>query len=194
MINEGLNNTSFSLTASQRLVAKGAATDGKRPVLGCVHIRKGVIEASDGFGLVRKKIDYTGDEELLLDAGTVSKLKDQKRLGKVVFAIQEKEVKVLGEEAVTLVKQPGFFPETDKLIPQGEPVFRIALGKEVLKKLLSTLKMGEVTLMFSFYGITSPVKIEVLGDDTFAVIMPRSVRWDDLEGATDVLRRKNGEV
>ena len=109
----------IKLTKDQRAVANAATKETSRPVLHCVHIKKGLIEAADGFILVQKKIDYDGEEEVLLNIDEFKKLKDSKPLRGVILisSTEENKVKTLGQDEVILEKQSGTFPKTELLIP-----------------------------------------------------------------------------
>ncbi len=187
----------FKLTKAQRLVTNAAAKDMSKPVLQNIHIRKGVVEAANGFVLCQKKVDYDGEEKILLDAKAVTSLKDSKSLGGVIFhraddAKSTDDVSAVGETKVALEPQEGTFPDTDRIVSElsGKAVFRIALGRGVLMSLLKCLEMGEEeTVQFYFYGEKSPVRITANGGGTVGVIMPMYVSsesWDvELEGESD---------
>jgi len=172
----------FKLTKDQRAVANAATKEEIRPVLHCVHIRKGLIEATDGFLLVQKKIEYEGEEKILLDTESVKRLKDHRVTKRVVFSSTDgKRFEVLGQDVTVLTGQSGTFPDLDKLIPSGEPVFKIALSRKLLKKLISALDDSDVPVRFKFYGEHSPVKVEIPTEDTLAVLMPKEVTWQKTE-------------
>ena len=172
----------FKLTKNQRAVANAAAKGVIRPVLHCVHIRKGLIEAADGYILVQKEIDYEGEEKILLEGEAVRKLGDDKSIQGVVFSSTDgKRFEVLGQDVTVLTGQSGTFPDLDKLIPSGEPVFKIALSRKLLKKLISALDDSDVPVRFKFYGEHSPVKVEIPTEDTLAVLMPKEVTWQKTE-------------
>ena len=106
-INIKEDNMEIKLTKDQRAVANAAAKETTRPVLHCVHIKKGLIEATDGFILVQKKIDYDGEEEVLLDIDEFKRLKDNKPLGGVILtsSTEENKVKALGQDNFILKKR-----------------------------------------------------------------------------------------
>ena len=162
-----------NLSKKQRLVTNAAAKERRRPALCCVHIRKGIIEACDGFILAQRAINYSGEEELLLDATQIAKHKDSKSLGGVVYSTQEDsdEVKGLGEEKYITQKQAGTFPLVDVFYPTGEPILQIGLSRNNLLKLLKCLDKNEESIRFTFYSKTFPVKFEV-GDKIKGIIMP----------------------
>ena len=171
----------IKLTKDQRAVVNAASKETTRPILHCVHVKKGLIEAADGFILVQKKIDYDGEEEVLLDKDEFKGLKDNKFFKGVVLtsSTEENTVRALGQEEVILQKQSGNFPHTEPLIPKGEPVFKIALSRQVLKKLISALDNSNALVKFYFYGTASPVKIEIPAEETVAVLMPMFCSWED---------------
>jgi len=171
----------IKLTKDQRAVANVAAKDTDRPVLHCVHIKKGLIEAADGFILVQKKIDYDGEEEVLLDIDEFKRLKDNKPLGGIILtsSTEENTVRALGQDEVILRKQSGNFPYTEPLILKGEPVFKIALSRQMLKKLISALDNNNTPVKFYFYGTKNPVRIEIPTEGTLAVLMPMFCSWED---------------
>ena len=179
-INIKEDNMEIKLTKDQRAVANAAAKETTRPVLHCVHIKKGLIEATDGFILVQKKIDYDGEKEVLLDINEFKRLKDNKPLGGIILtsSTEENKVKALGQDNFILKKQSGNFPYTEPLIPKGEPVFKIALSRQVLKKLISALDNSNALVKFYFYGTASPVKIEIPAEGTVAVLMPMFCPWE----------------
>lgn len=51
----------LTLTKQQALVAKGADSKHERPELRVVRIGNGCIVASDGYGMVRAPVDYSGE-------------------------------------------------------------------------------------------------------------------------------------
>ena len=169
----------IKLTKDQRAVANAAAKDTTRPALHCVHIKKGLIEATNGFIWVRKKIDYDGEEEVLLDIDEFKRLKDSKPLRGVILtsSTEENTVRSLGQDNFILEKQSGNFPYTEPLIPKGEPVFKIVLSRQLLKKLISALDNSNTPVKFYFYEAGSPVKIEIPAEGTVAVLMP--MLWKD---------------
>ena len=175
----------FTLNKSQRLVTNAAAKDESRPVLTCVHIRKGIIEAGNGFILVQKQIDYDGDEELFLKGKDIAKCKDLD--GNVSFSTEGGDVRAVGRETIILKAQSGVFPDTDKLYPKiisdevirrlsGQEPFRIALSRTQLLNLLNSL--NEKIVKFYFYGQEKPVEFEVT-NSAKGLIMPMNVQWEE---------------
>jgi len=175
----------FTLNKSQRLVTNAAAKEESRPVLACVHIRKGTIEAGNGYLLVQKQIDYDGDEELFLKAKEIAKCKDIN--GKVEFSVEGQDVKAVGRETVILKAKSGVFPDTDSLYPKivsdevirrlsGQKPFRIALSRTQLLNLLNSLS-GEI-IRFYFYGGKQAIEFEVT-DSAKGLIMPLDVQWEE---------------
>ena len=182
----------FTLNKSQRLVTNAAAKDESRPVLTCVHIRKRFIEAANGWILVQKKVDYAGDEQLLLKAKEVARCRDD--CGGVTFTTDGKEVRAIGLDKSILGAQEGAFPDADKLYPypmnaeetidrlsgKGQKeVFRIALSRERLLEVLKCFAKDESDVIrFHFYGTKSPVAFEVTGSAK-GMIMPMQVNWEE---------------
>lgn len=169
------------LNKSQRLVVNAAEKETARPILHCVHIRKGVVEAANGFVLVQKVIEYDGDDKLLLDRDDVAKLKGQKELP-VTITTEGDTVKASGDSELILKARTGQFPDTDKLYPTENPVFKIALSREQLLNVLKTLDKHEDIIRLYFYRIDGPVKFEVsstsLGEIVAkGMIMPMLVAW-----------------
>lgn len=175
----------FTLNKSQRMVANAAAKEDSRPVLTCVHIRKGIIEAANGFMAVQSKIDYDGDEKLLLKAKDVARLKGklltfQTEGTGMVDSPVTGEVRVTGSNLpVILQAQPGEYPDLEKLHPQSiqsevlrrlsnRQPFKIALSRE---QLLNVLLSNDVdTIKFSFWGGLQPVEFET--ENSKGMIMP----------------------
>jgi len=166
-------------------LANGTAKDSSRLVLEAIHIRKGrdgkgIAEVTDGRALVQKRVDYDGDESVLLYGKDVAACKDDKQLGAVSFIPDgESAMQAIvdsGTRNISLVS--GTFPETERLFPTTEPVFKIGLGKDVLLKMLKCLdeKNGENNIAFFFYGSDSPVEFRV-GDDVRGLVMPLHVNW-----------------
>jgi len=88
----------------------------------------------------------------------------------------------MGQNTTILTRQSGTYLDTDKLIPSGEPVFKIALSRKILKKLISALDDSDVPVRFKFYGEHSPVKVEIPAEDTTAVLMPMmTAKWEATE-------------
>jgi len=182
----------FTLNKSQRLVTNAVAKEESRPVLTCVHIRKGIIEAANGWILVQKRIDYHGDETILLKADEVARCRDY--CGAVTFETKENQVTATGKEKMILEAQEGTFPDTDKLYPypinteetidrlagrEQKEVFRIGLSREVLLAVLKCLEQDDV-IRFHFYGEKSPVEFEVRNHSTKGLIMPMVIAdWEE---------------
>lgn len=170
----------FKLNKLQRLVTNSTERDDARPVLACVHIRKGIIEVANGFVLVQKAIEYDGNE-LLLKAKDIEKLKDSSTLEGVIFTKTEADrgLRVLGQIETILELQQGNFPQTDKLYPITEPVFKIALAREQLLTVLKSLDKTENIIRFTFYGKSDPVKFDIQETGTKGLIMPMYVDWEE---------------
>ena len=168
----------FKLSKVDRLMVNAAAKDTGRPVLHCVHIKKGAIEAANGFILMERKLDYNGDE-VLLDIADIAKHKDAKGLEGVVYTSNgDNEVKAIGQDINILNKQEGNFPDTKKLYPTEEPVFKIALGRSELLNMLKCLGKDEEIIKFQFYGTEKPAKIETTSGEVTGLIMPIQATWD----------------
>jgi len=168
----------FKLTKTDRLIANAAAKDTSRPVLHCVHIKKGAIEASNGFILMERKLDYDG-EEVLLDISDIKSHKDAKGLGGIVYTTDgEDNIKAIGQNVNIIPKQGGNYPKTESVYPKEEPVFKIALNGGELLNMLKCLDKDEKTVKLTFYGTEMPVKIEAAGGDVTGLIMPMEVSWD----------------
>jgi len=166
----------FKLTKTDRLIANAAAKDTYRPVLHCVHIKKGAIEAANGFILMERKLNCNG-EEVLLDISDIKSHKDAKGLGGVVYTTDgEDNIKAIGQNVNIIPKQEGNYPKTESLYPEEEPVFKIALGRSQLLNMLKCLGKDEEKIKFTFYGTEKPAKIEAAGGDVTGLIMP--ISWD----------------
>ena len=175
----------FTLNKSQRLVTNAAAKEEDRPVLTCVHIRKGIIEAGNGYIAVQKPIEYDGDEEILLKSKELAKCKG----ASVAFSKVEgsSEVRAKGQETIILEAQSGEFPNIDKLYQIATPTavlnrlagrkeaFKIALSRSKLISLLNSF--DDDIVRFYFYGRESPVKLET--EDAKGIMMPMSVNWEE---------------
>lgn len=169
----------ITLTKNQRLVAKAASKENPHRSIHCVHIKDGIIEAADGFILVRKKLGYTG-EELLLNAKQIDLLQDINYKTPVVLVDKGEDVLARSKYGRTLItKEKEKFPETEQLFPKKPPVFKIALSRSVLRKLLSSLDNSDhIPLQFYFYGTKDVVKV-CEGEETTALAMPMYVEWKD---------------
>ena len=175
----------FTLNKSQRLVTNAAAKDESRPVLTCVHIRKGIIEAANGYTLVQKHIDYDGNEELLIKAKELAKCKDKE--GKVTFSKGEgNEIRAVGQETIILEAQSGKFPNAASLYPKtvGDEVLERLRGKGPFKVALSAMELlnvlrstDEHILKLYFYGGSKPVEFRI--GDIRGMIMPMQVNWEE---------------
>jgi len=171
----------FQLNKSQRLVVNGTAKESSRPALAAICVRKdkdgqGQVVAADGYMLIEKRVDYDGDESVLLDAKGVAACKDDKELGTVSFipGADNSSMQAVVDGSVRDVEVvQGTFPDYERLYPTEEPVFRIGLGRDVLLKMLKCLdaKSGEDAIAFFFRTPTSPVEFRV-GDDVRGMIMP----------------------
>jgi len=159
----------FKLNKTDRLITNAASKDTSRPPLHCVQVRKGLIEAANGYILAQRKIDYDGDN-ILLDIDSIARHKDCRSLGGVVYSPNGEDIRALGEDEYIIKPQTMEFPNIDELYPKGEPVFKIALGRDQLLNMLKCLDKYENTIKFTFYSKTQPVKIET--DDVKGLIMP----------------------
>jgi hypothetical protein len=134
-----------------------------------VHIKKGYIEASDGYILARQKLDYEG-EDVLIYAHELAKA--QTSMSKdVVYVVQEDIIQATdnrNNDFVLAHPKETKFPETDNLFPTEKPSFTIRLDKDLLTRLLKSLPGKDLT--FSFYSPTSQVKVEAVESD--GLIMP----------------------
>jgi hypothetical protein len=190
----------FKLNKAQRLVTHATAKDTSRPILNNVHIRKGLIEASNGWLIIRKRINYDGYEELLLNSKDIASCRDEawgaysQCLPEpdtcVHFKTTAEGVQAEGKQKLILQPQQGNFPNVDKLYPLTseetisrlagrEPAckFKIALKKRDLLALLNSLAEDEDTIRFFFYGEQSVVKFQV-GKEVEGLLMPMQVQWE----------------
>ena len=165
----------FKLNKTDRLIVNAVAKDTGRPVLHCVHISKGRIEAANGFVLMERKIDYNGDD-LMLDISDIAKHKDAKGLDGVVYTSDGDNIKAIGESINIISKVEGTFPNTEALYPTAEPVFKISLSKDRIMEALKCLDKNEEQVKFYFYGADQPVKLETLSGDVKGLIMPMSAK------------------
>ena len=146
----------LKLTKTDRLIVNAAAKTLSRPALHCVHLTKGRIEAANGFLLMERKIDYTG-EDALLDISDIAQDKG---------------------EVIDIIPRIGIsFPDTKALYPTTKPVFKIALSKGQVMAALKCFREGEEVVKFTFYKIDSPVKIESIDGEVKGLIMPMQVSW-----------------
>ena len=164
----------FKLNKTQRLLVNAASRDNSRPVLHCLHVTKGKLQAADGFILMERNLDYD-DENVLLDVSDIAKHKDAKGLEGVIYTGDGDNIKTIGQDVNIISPIVGTFPDTDKLYPTSEPVFQIALSRKHLLDILKCLDKDENLIKFTFYGKESPAKIEV-GDDVKGLIMPMSIK------------------
>jgi len=148
----------------------------ERPVLGCVHIRKGYIEACDGYIMVRKRIDYAGEDSILLHARDIKKATTRQSVVKLELG-DGRVVEVFGKDGnnIATLKRvnDAVFVDTNSVLPQGPPKFKIALNRSLLLKLINTLDKIDTPVRFYFYGRDNPVIVET--EDTEACIMP--MKW-----------------
>ena len=161
----------FKLSKAQRLLTNAADKESIRPSLHCLHITKGKIQAANGFILMERNLDYDG-ENVLLDISDIAKHKDSKGLDGVVYTKDGDNIKAIGQDINIISPTVGTFPQTDKLYPTEEPVFKIALSRNELMNMLKCLDKDEDTIKFTFYGRHCPAKIEV-GDDIKGLLMPK---------------------
>jgi len=175
----------LKLNRVDRLIVNAAAKDMTRPALHCVHVKDGAIEAANSFILMERKVDYTG-EDVLLDIDDLAKHRDSKALGGVVYVEIEEGIKAIGQEITIINPIEGSFPETSKLYPTGDPVFKIALSRGELLNMLKCLDKGENLIKFYFYDKSKPVKIVAAGGDVTGLIMPAFIDWtEDIEVKTE---------
>ena len=173
----------FKLTKTDRLIANAASKEMSRPVLHCVHLKKGAIEAANGFIIMERKVDYDG-EDLLLDIADIAKHKDAKGLGGVVYTSDGDNIKAIGQDINIISKAEGTFPNTEVLYPTQEHVFRIGLGRSELLNMLKCLDKDEEAIRFTFYGPLSPAMVEQ-GEDVKGLIMPMDVQWNETKEGTE---------
>lgn len=172
----------FKLNSNQRLVAFSADVYTRK--LSGVRIRKGVIEATNGYLAIQKTIDYDGEEELILKAKEIAKLKK----GEIVFTQEApgEDVKTQREKEIVLQPQQGTFPSIDRVYPEGQPVFKIVIAGKPLEQLLQSLSENEKDrIVFSFYGVNLPVKFEAGYYDppTAKGLIAPMIIWRTLEEA-----------
>jgi len=180
----------FTLNKSQRLVVHAATKDDlERTYQACVHIRKGIIEATNGYILIQKQIDYDGDEDILLKAADIAKFNDKTKSDGVVFtkAPESSEVRAVGRETTMIETQPGKFPDMEQFFPKtisseviqrlgGTGPFKIALNRRQLLDVLRSMDDTENIIKFYFYGEKDGVKFEA--GSTKGLIMPMDVHWE----------------
>ena len=169
----------FKLNRIHRLIANAAAKDKNRPALHCVHIRKGTIEAANGYILMERKVDYDGEANILLDIKDIANHKDAKGLNGVVYTGDDKELRAIGQDQYIITPKDGSFPKTEALYPTNDPVFRIALSKDRLLEMLKCLDKGEDLIKFYFYGADKPARIVAAYGDVQGLIMPMKAELND---------------
>ena len=138
------------LTKEQQQIKNAAAKEPGRGMLNCVHIKKGYIEATDGYIFARQKIDYQGDEEILVDAKELGKCKNS--------------------DFSKLDKKVGQYPDTDSIFPKENPILEVELDKSLLTRLLKSMP-GE-SFLFSFYPSIGVLPIRVENEKGVGLIMP----------------------
>ncbi len=168
----------FKLNKTQRQVVNAAAKGVGQSALHCIHVRKGIVEAANGFILVQRKIDYEGDEQILLNIDQLKGHTDDKLLGAVVYTRQPGTDKVVasGVSVYTFNAQQGTFPQTNVLYPTSAPVVQFALGRLQLINLLKCLDKDEEHIAFSYYGKVMPLTFVVEGGEVKGLIMPRYIK------------------
>lgn len=166
----------FKLDKTQRLVVNTTAEEQNRPILRCIHVKKGMIEATNKCIMIQRKIDYDGDEELLLDKDDIAHLIDSKGLRGVVFTTEGDKVKTLGEDTRIFSPVIGNFFDLGKLYSDQIPILKIALSRKLLLKLLKSLGKDEDVIRFYFHSDQQMVEFEV-GDNIRGGIMPMNVEW-----------------
>lgn len=168
----------FELNENQRKVVNTTTKDYVRPTLRCVHIKKNIIEAANGFIFTQKKIDYQYDEELLIDRDEFINHKPTK-FRRIVHYDSNSDETIIAMGKFTNIFKPynGDFPNTEQLYPKKEPVFRIALSKIHLKTLIDSLDTDNEAIKFSFYGEHEPVVFQSNNETTKGCIMPMFVQW-----------------
>lgn len=167
----------FKLTKTDRLIVNAAAKDVDIPSLHCVHVTKGKIQATNGYILAERKIDYDGDNTLL-DISDIAGHNDSKGLGGVVYTQDGENIKATGRDINIIKPAEGNFPNTEHLYPTEEPVFKIALGRSQLLALLKCLDKCEELIKFYFYDKEKPAKL-TQGEDFTGLIMPMHAKWGD---------------
>lgn len=158
----------FRLTKEQRKIVNATSKETETSILRCVHIKKGYVEASDGYILTRLKIDYDGNEEILIDAEDLLQGQDSKSKD-IYYTVEGNTIHAIDNHnnKFTLARKDGDFPDTN-ISPTQEPILQIKLDKDLLTRLLKSLP-GE-SLTFSFYSPSSPAKVEA--DSGYGLIAP----------------------
>ena len=108
---------------------------GAIPPLDCIHIKDGLIEASNGFVLVQKPIDYKG--ELLVKAADFRKAED-----------------------LPSTSEQGNYPNTTRLYPTSTPSATTVLNKSRLKALLKCFPEDDAIVEISIYDKRTVVQFE----------------------------------
>lgn len=145
-------------------IAHAASASDSREALEHVNIGEGVIEACDGTILLQAPIDTDGQEHILVHAKTLLKAKSMKKYDLILTDGQ-----MVGD-TITLLPDTSHltYPNTKQLYPTGDVVYKITLGRSVLKKLLACTE--EEPIEFEFRD--PKTIIEVKCGEVSGLLMP----------------------
>jgi len=145
--------------------------DSGRPVLECVKIGNGEIMACDGFTFAKCRIatEPLEGEEILINAKDIMAVARMIQHGNITLESHGGAVTLENEDSsVSIVAklQDGQYPNTSEMLPKTERKAYVALGKDVLSKVLELAKPSDdILLQFKVREPSQPV-IVISGDVT----------------------------
>lgn len=186
----------FKFKSDIMKMASFVSSDNTRRPLKYISIRYGVLEATNGYIYVKRAIfpeEIEGDAKeskditILLSPSILksafSLANKVRKFAKHIFISKENNIiKVIpsGDKRIAMeyVEEEGPYPKTDRIHPQGDPEYTIALNADYVKCLaeLSKLATGYKRVTLKFYGKTSPVVFET--EKYSGIIMPLRVGDD----------------
>lgn len=145
--------------------------DSGRPIFKCVKIGNGEIMACDGlmFAKCRIATEPLEGEEILINAKDIMGAARMIQHGNITLESHSGAVTLENEDSsVSIVAklQDGKYPNTSEMLPKTERKAYVALGKDVLSKVLELAKPSDdILLKFKVREPNQPV-IVISGDVT----------------------------
>lgn len=158
-------------------IMPACSKDAYRPSLQGIHIENGIAEVTDGYILVRTKVDT--DEQMT--KGAIINPTGIK--AKSLVAIDDKETQIVDLKSNSKIVNPhiqGEFPKTEPIMDQAKAnkSYTIGLGLATLEPLVAIMKRsGNVAVRFVFPDDTiRPIYVETLDGEIEMALMPVRLR------------------
>jgi len=160
-------------------IAYGALENNKENRLRAVKIGNDEIVASNGFLLIRKPLETEGENEVLVCAEDILKLRivNKKAVPQISITEQNGTIEI-DNNTTTLISKivEGNYPKLDTLYPKEKRTAFIAINLKLFAKLIKIV--GEDTIVkFRIRGKNVP--IEFIAKDFSGLIMPMFITETD---------------